>query len=163
MIGNDVVDIIQSRKESDWQRHGFLNKIFTDEEQYTIANYHDPEIMVWMLWSMKEAAYKIYNRQTGIRAYIPKQLICKMENSLTGTVNCYGKIYFTKTIVKGNCVYTVATIHKYQLDNICELNNITIIKDTNGLPYVTNKQHERLCPVSVSHHGRYYKIVMLSK
>ena len=31
MIGNDVIDLQQSRQESNWQRKGFLEKLFTQQ------------------------------------------------------------------------------------------------------------------------------------
>ena len=80
MIGNDVIDIIQSRYESNWQRKGFLQKIFTTDEQLLINKALNTEIIVWVLWSMKEAAYKIYNRQTKTRAYIPQKLVCSLNS-----------------------------------------------------------------------------------
>jgi phosphopantetheinyl transferase (holo-ACP synthase) len=49
MIGNDVIDILQSRKESNWQRRGFIEKIYTLDEQFLITNAADPETMVWIL------------------------------------------------------------------------------------------------------------------
>jgi len=57
MIGNDIVDLELALKESNWKRKGFLNKIFTNEEQLLISSAINPEIMVWNLWSRKEAAY----------------------------------------------------------------------------------------------------------
>ena len=36
MIGNDVVDLELAKKESNWQRRGFLSKIFTKNEQRLI-------------------------------------------------------------------------------------------------------------------------------
>ena len=160
MIGNDVVDIIKSRKESNWQRKGFLNKIFTPEEQQFIAIYPDPEIMVWILWSMKEAAYKIYNRQTAIRSFNPKQLVCSINNKHYGTVMCYNLIFYTTTSVKDNCIYTVASTSKKNLKNVYEIYDPLIFKDDNGLPYVLNNKG-KIQPVSVSHHGKYYKIAAL--
>jgi phosphopantetheinyl transferase (holo-ACP synthase) len=74
MIGNDIVDLALARKESNWQRKGFLDKIFTKKEQLQIVTAQNPETMVWNLWSRKEAVYKIYNRETGIRAFIPLEL-----------------------------------------------------------------------------------------
>ena len=76
MIGNDIIDLALALKESNWKRKGFLDKIFTKNEQLLILNTQNPEVMVWNLWSRKEAAYKIYNRQTGIRGYFPLQLEC---------------------------------------------------------------------------------------
>lgn len=79
MIGNDIIDLVQSRKESNWRRRGFVSKLFDEQEQLLIVNSPDPEIVVWLLWSMKEAAYKIWNRQTGIRKYIPLKLRCSVH------------------------------------------------------------------------------------
>ena len=76
MIGNDIVDLALAKKESNWKRNRFLDKIFTTKEQVLIVDAENPEIMVWNLWSRKEAAYKIYNRETGIRGYFPLQLEC---------------------------------------------------------------------------------------
>ena len=33
MIGNDIVDLDLARKESNWKRKGFLDKIFSLQEQ----------------------------------------------------------------------------------------------------------------------------------
>jgi phosphopantetheinyl transferase (holo-ACP synthase) len=58
MIGNDVVDLVLARKKV-WRRTGYLQKIFTESEQLLIENSSNPHVLVWKLWSMKEAAYKI--------------------------------------------------------------------------------------------------------
>jgi acyl carrier protein len=76
VIGNDIVDLALARKESNWKRPGYLNKIFTTKEQLLISSAENPNTMVWNLWSRKEAAYKIYNRATGIRGYFPLNLEC---------------------------------------------------------------------------------------
>ena len=46
MIGNDIIDLTQSRIESRWQRKGFVEKLFTDKEQRYIKDYEKPETMV---------------------------------------------------------------------------------------------------------------------
>jgi phosphopantetheinyl transferase (holo-ACP synthase) len=165
MIGNDVVDIVQSRKESNWQRPGFLQKIFTPEEQQLILNSAEPEIIVWLLWSMKEAAYKIYNRQTGIRKYMATDLQCiinfKKHNYCTGRVLCFENIYYTKSIVKHNNIHTVAVTRLRNLNNVIEIENKGIIKDGYGLPYLLTDCQNRVQSVSISHHGSLEKVVTL--
>ena len=84
MIGNDIVDLTLARRESNWKRSGFLDKIFTKRELLLILNTQNPEHMVWDFWSRKEAAYKIYNRQTGVRAFIALQLECSDLEILNG-------------------------------------------------------------------------------
>lgn len=167
MIGNDIIDILQSRKESNWQRKGFVQKIFTIEEQLLISDAPNPESMVWMLWSMKEAAYKIYNRQTKVRAYIPQKLVCyitaKKDNSVTGNVFCAENVYHTKTIHSGDFIHTIAVSILADLNNAIEIENNGILKDHNGIPYLTCSVSNTTQEVSISHHGRFEKVVTIYK
>ena len=112
MIGNDIVDLALAKKESNWQRNRFLDKIFSKNEHQLILNDTNPEIMVWNLWSRKEAAYKIYNRETGIRGYFPLQLECFYENETLGTVSIKQKIYFTQSQIENDSIYTIAVAEK---------------------------------------------------
>ena len=165
MIGNDVIDIKQSRQESNWQRNGFLEKLFTDKEKFLISNASDSEIMVWILWSMKEAGYKIYNRQTKIRAYIPKKLSCTIvsqdDNYFYGKVNCLENIYYTKTIVCKEKIHTTAATSLEDLNNIREIEKNGIFKDNNGIPYLQHSLSAIPQDVSISNHGRFEKVVIL--
>lgn len=160
MIGNDIVDLALARKESNWQRLGFLEKIFTIKEQLLILNAENPEIMVWNLWSRKEAAYKIYNRQTGIRGYIPTKLECNYENSTSGSVYCNGNVYHTKTEISKDKIYTIAVSQKSDLKEIKELKPTVQIHKRNGIPYV-NDANNMLKPISRSHHGRFTAMVSI--
>lgn len=166
MIGNDVIDLQQSRLESNWQRKGFLEKLFTDEEQQLIEEHHDPEIMVWLLWSMKEAAYKVYNRQTKIREYIPKKLACSImtlyEFQAQGRVTCNGNTYYTKTQITPENIHTIAGVRMEILDNIKETDRKGIIKNETGIPYLAAIGAE-LQDISISHHGRFERIVTFTK
>jgi len=167
MIGNDVVDIVQSRRESNWQRPGFLEKIFNIEEQQLIHDHINKELMVWVLWSMKESAYKIYNRNTGIRGFIPQQLSCSVShesnNHFCGSVVCNGNLYYTHTIIKDDIIHTIAAANRSDLANIREIENAQIVKDSLGLPYLYNAVNLVLEAVSVSHHGRSHKIIKMFK
>ncbi|PXY42095.1 phosphopantetheinyl transferase [Flavobacterium cheongpyeongense] len=164
MIGNDVVDLLQSRQESNWQRTGFLEKLFTADEQQAIKQDIHPEIMVWLFWSMKEAAYKIYNRQTKLRAYIPKKLICKIlsntNNYITGMVTCDENVYYTKSTILNDSIHTVAVSSFDDLNNVIEIKKIRIFKDQYGIPYLRNLG-AKIQDVSISHHGRFEKVVTI--
>lgn len=166
MIGNDVIDLALAREESDWQREGFLDKLFTESEQEFIVNYSLPETMVWILWSMKESAYKIFNNATGKRAYIPLQLICSSlenrENYFYGKVTCAGTTYFTMTYLSNDCIETIAVDKQEYFDKISVVDNSTIITKINDLPGFYDENKKRFRSVSVSHHGRYKKIVTLN-
>lgn len=166
MIGNDVIDLVLARKESNWRRKGFLEKLFSEEEQALIINSKEPEIMVWLLWSMKEAAYKIFNRETKIRAFIPQKLLCTVDffnsEGASGKVYCNEKVYFTKSILSTECIHTIAVSVFENSNAVIEIINKKITKDENGIPYLKNSTN-MLQDVSVSHHGRFNKTVTLLK
>lgn len=162
MIGNDIVDLAQSRLESRWSRKGLIEKLFTPQEQQLIKNYHDPEIMVWLLWSMKEAAYKIHNRQTKIREFIPKKLICKLSfinnSHAFGSVSYHKNTYYTKTFISLESIHSIAVNTIENLSNVIEIEKKAITKDNHGIPYLKTSE-EILKDVSISNHGRFEKVV----
>jgi phosphopantetheinyl transferase (holo-ACP synthase) len=161
MIGNDIVDLALARKESNWKRNRFLDKIFTVKEQLLIADSENPEIMVWNLWSRKEAAYKIYNRETGIRGYFPLQLECSYENEISGSVSIKGNMYFTKTTISDAFIHTIAVVKKENFDAVKKLNSNLTISKTNGIPFIIDEQTKIAKPISISHHGRFWEGITL--
>jgi phosphopantetheinyl transferase (holo-ACP synthase) len=162
VIGNDIVDLSLAKKESNWKRKGFLNKIFTEKEQFQIISSNNSEIMVWNLWSRKEAAYKIYNLQTQIRAYIPLQLECHdlviTNDSIIGKVICNKHIYYTKTYIFSEFIHSIAVLNQNDFRKIKYLNDLAHIQKQNGIPSY-NDQQKNILPVSISHHGRFEKII----
>lgn len=162
MIGNDIIDLTLASVESNWQRKGFLEKLFTTFEQSLIYNSKNAEQMVWHLWSRKEAAYKIYHRETKIRAFIPKQIECfnlpMATDFFLGKVCINGRQYFTKTDVNSEFIYTTAVVDLKDLDKIQVINSNEIAKDSNGIPFHIKTKN----PVSISHHGRFERKVTLN-
>lgn len=162
MIGNDVIDLELARSQSNWKRPGFLEKIFTSSEQRLILESIDPEIMVWAFWSRKEAAYKIFNRETGIRSYNPKQFECSAMRYADGFY--YGEIingvsvYYSKTEINPQFIYSIAVVNPDDLDKIYESGGLEIHKK-NNIPYLANDGGIFEKPVSISHHGKFKRIV----
>lgn len=161
MIGNDIVDLALARKESNWSRRGYLDKIFTATEQLLISTAQYPTIMVWNLWSRKEASYKIYNRLTGIRGYFPLKLECVYDNAETGSVSCSGSVFYTKTKIVQDKIHTIAVTNIIDFERAMELDTeIKIVKEK-GIPFLFDTTRNILKPVSLSHHGRYSALVGL--
>ena len=163
MIGNDIVDLTLARKESRWQRNGFLDKLFTEEEKILIYNSLYPETMVWNLWSRKEAAYKIHNRKTEIRTFNPKKLECfdviNYDGIVYGKVVCETDVYFTKTIQFDDYIHTIAVDDKANFNHIQFLENTNNICKKNGIPAYFDTKKQVYKPVSISHHGKFKAIV----
>ncbi|RZJ30697.1 MAG: 4-phosphopantetheinyl transferase family protein [Flavobacterium sp.] len=166
MIGNDIVDLDLAARESNWQRKGFLDKIFTESEQKMIFNHNIPEVMVWILWSKKESAYKIYNRITLHRAYIPLNFQCAdMEvkgDTVYGKIVCDDMLFFTKTFVSKESIRTVAVKDEKDLRRIKVLDRKVMIRKTNDIPDFLDKTAEEFRPISISHHGRFESLVAIS-
>ena len=154
MIGNDLVDLNAASRESNWKRKGFQNKLFNEKEQAIIISHINPEEMVWLLWSMKEAAYKIYNKVTGIREYAPLKLSCTLTESYNaeyyGKVQISGKVYFTKsTLIQGDYIHTLAAEQESTLNSIREtIYPISLMPD-----------YKTMAAASVSHHGQYLALI----
>lgn len=161
MIGNDIVDLQLARKQSNWKRKGFLDKIFSLQEQALIHNSCNPELMVWNLWSRKEAAYKIYNRITGITGYFPWQLECFYESHSQGKVVIDDCVFYTQTEITNDYVYTTAVADRAIFDKIKLLEISDNIKKHNGLPYMMDEDSNLLKPISITHHGRFQKIISI--
>jgi hypothetical protein len=126
-----------------------------------ILNDANPEIMVWNLWSRKEAAYKIYNRETGIRGFFPLQLDCSFENATLGTVSIKKKIYFTQSKIENDSIYTIAVAEKKHFDKIENISSSDEIYKNNGIPFIIDSTSKIKKPVSITHHGRFWKGITL--
>ena len=158
------MDMALARKETNWRRKGFIEKLFTPMEQNVIRNAADPEFYVWLFWSMKEAAYKVYNRDTGIRAFMPKRLECLINSCRSGTysgqVVCTGNTYLTQTTVEHEIIHTIALAQQYNNEKVAYIRG-AVHRDDNGLPFIFDHKGNKIA-VSRSHHGRCSKTVALA-
>jgi len=165
MIGNDIVDLELAQIESDWKRKGFLNKIFTSSEQLTIFKSEFPQQMVWNLWSRKEAAYKVFNRQTKQRLFNPTQLECffvhQKDNFAYGMVRLKKILYHTKTEVTSEFIYSEAVCNSMDFDKITPILNPILIKKEYGIPFYFDEKQLVNKPLSITHHGRFMKIITI--
>ncbi|MBK8608747.1 MAG: 4-phosphopantetheinyl transferase family protein [Chitinophagaceae bacterium] len=110
MTGNDIVDLASAASESHWKRKGFLEKLFTAEEQRYIRSAASPELIVWRMWTMKESAYKIYTQQHGGRFFAPQKFNCRILSTILGEVIFREHIYQTQTQCTAEYVYSIAGV-----------------------------------------------------
>ncbi|MEL0645410.1 4'-phosphopantetheinyl transferase superfamily protein [Olleya sp. Ti.3.14] len=179
MIGNDIVDLKQAAKDSSWKRPRFLDKIFTPREQQLIWSAKDQDQMVWLLWSMKEAAYKVNVQQFGIRFFNPKRLECTLLSNLKGEVVIEDNRYFIESIITEDFIYSIALIasgksyksewflnqsQDYIIQSKClknrflktlNLDEVTIIKNNIGVPKLQHNSDLLDVSFSLTHHGAF--------
>ena len=156
MIGNDVVDLVLAKKESNWKRKGFLNKIFTPYEQELIEKAPNQEQMVWLLWSIKESVYKAYQRINYNEGFYPTKIkILEINNQNESIVQLFGTFFYGKTTMNKDFIKTMVVLNKSDFNKIQCLNSSKYNKNENGLPTELHSNK----PISVSHHGRFREIV----
>jgi phosphopantetheinyl transferase (holo-ACP synthase) len=178
MVGNDIIDLNKANAESNWKREGYLNKIFNVQEQKKILKSANPDVMIWLFWSMKEAAYKIINRESLDRFYSPKKFSCKSvseQHETLGVVAFEDRTYYTKSVINNNLIHTIACSKKenlveiktYYVENtsryLSDFNSKSdkhfLEKDENGVPNLIDKTNNERHFASISHHGKYLAIV----
>ncbi len=156
MIGNDIVDLKQAAKESNWKRKGYLEKIFTAHERFLIHSAKNPDIMVWLLWTMKEAVYKACSKETTIRSFNPTFLCSNnliLHNSTaTGNVTHQDTLYYCQSILTPEYIHTIAAAEMERLDHV-------VLKIAGY--HASDSSYRSTHPASVSHHGSYLALIYL--
>ena len=181
MIGNDVVDLTLAKTQSNWQRKGFLEKQFTQEEQYVILNSEDPFTQVWLFWSMKEAAYKCYIQEHQKRFFSPKKISCKKITETKGIATIKNQKYDIDYCLLDNYIYSIAVKKskdkmvsavffnskkeaqtKIIQDKIQALfpYKVEVKKNEIGIPYLYSDTKQLPFSMSKTHHGNYAAFVI---
>ena len=176
MIGNDIIDLKLANKESNYCRAGFLEKQFSSNEQTLIKSTSNTFLLVWRLWSMKEAAYKIYTQQNENRFFAPKKFACKISSVLNGFVFFENKLFYTTTNINDKYIFTLASLNtntkafsqvvnpqlldkiiKNKLEDETKFSSMRIVKkkSENGVPLYYHKNILLTKSCSISHHGNY--------
>ncbi len=114
MIGNDIIDLKEAQSTSNWQRRGFLDKIFNSVEQSMIKAASNPFQMVWRLWSMKESGYKFYLQKNpnAVRGFYPSKINGQIISAEIGRVFIRGIELKTRTICHPDYLFTTAFADK---------------------------------------------------
>lgn len=187
MIGNDIVDLKQAAKDSNWKRPRFLDKVFTQKEQLIISSSENKVQMVWLLWSMKEAAYKAYVRETQHSFFNPKRIQCQLGLNNKGVVCIDNKTYNMKSVITSEYVHSIAKkndakfpeIHLFKVNNSKlsetvktrivnhiaskkgkDLRRITLRKTELGVPNVYVNKEQIVDALTISHHGKFGAFAM---
>lgn len=187
MIGNDIVDLNQAAKDSNWKRPRFLDKVFTQKEQLIISSSECKEQTVWLLWSMKESAYKAYVRETQHSFFNPKRIQCQLGLNNDGVVYIDNKTYHIKSVITSEYVYSIAkknnikssetyifrecnsnlsaTIKTRIITHIAlkkrkSLRAITLRKSELGVPNVYVNKEQIVDALTISHHGKFSAFAM---
>ena len=184
MIGNDIVDLSLAKVESNWERKGFLRKLFSAREIDLISDANEPGLMVWKLWSMKESAYKADFRSSKKRKFNPSKFQCEVVTDTSGNVQYEGSMYKTNTLIADDFIHTSAWREgrnnsmskpiiktfstQFSSDKLYQSlvlmmattkaykeKDLRVIKSSVGIPELYKNKIKLETLCSISHHGRY--------
>ncbi len=191
MIGTDIVDIAEAKKTFNWKRPRFLEKLFTINEQQFIHDSENKLVMVCHLWSMKEAAYKLYTQIHPSRFYNPKQFQCERHKHHFKVIykdfNCFvntkitsqyivSEACLTRCEISSKCFKLPCSSYKNQSQTTKEAllvsvskrfkilkSELNIKKSEFGVPSIFHNSKKLSVKISISHHGHYgsYAISLL--
>lgn len=110
MIGNDIIDLQLAKQSNRWKSWRFIEKLFTPEEQQFIQNSGSDRFeLIWLLWSMKECAYKMHIQSGHPPSFAPCKIHCQLEeDKLSGSVTIDEQHYHTTSKITHDCIYTIA-------------------------------------------------------
>lgn len=88
-IGNDIVDLNDPQAKSKENNLAFLSRIFSSAEQRLISESSAPHVMLWTLWSIKEASFKAAQKLLSNIRFIPKKFSCEIIEAKSARWLCY--------------------------------------------------------------------------
>ena len=88
-IGNDIVDLCDPLAQSKENNLAFLARVFSSEEQRLISKSIAPHVMLWTLWSIKEASLKAAKKLLSNINFIPKKFSCEIIEAKRARWRCY--------------------------------------------------------------------------
>ncbi len=185
MLGNDIIDISQTKRSSNWKRKGFLQKAFSPEEQGKITSSADPFATLWRMWSMKESAYKLYLQQGHARFFNPASISCDIISAKKGVVCIRDWDIKTQTEINSDYIFTIAALgdwdrvensifhlssrdahfqsatthqkirHHIAAKNRLEIDQLHIRKTSTHIPQLFYQGQKLALAISLTHHGHY--------
>lgn len=193
MLGNDIIDIKEARRTSNWQRKGFLDKAFTSNEQKVIKESLNPFYLVWRFWSMKESAYKV-SIQFGLgRSFNPSSIQCTIISSEVGLISIGDLSLYSETKVSKDYILSLVSsintnkittkvlkipalnlhmqkevLHQQIIAQVSKEYNydkdyLRVQKTNLNVPYISHKNKKIASHISISHHGKYGVFSLSSK
>lgn len=187
MIGNDIIDLEVAAEQSKPLRRGYFDKVFTIKEQELIHSSGNLIFQNWLLWSMKESAYKAHQRRFKLpRSFDPKQMKCSVffqdDTSASGTVEIQGSIYNSHIAITKLYLFCTASIFqqkeissqiypasedlkkrllsKFSAEKNSPVQMFDIQKNEYGIPFLKYKNKILNVPFSLSHHGKFSGLSM---
>lgn len=173
-VGNDIIDWSIAKSQHQKLRQRCLEKLFNTHEIDLILKSKSPLKSFWVLWSIKESAYKAWQRATASTpVFNPKSFEIEFDNTPLDNLSSNVTIHTVNILV--HTEITKDYIYSYTGSNISynkifrgneysvfkrflEQKNYALVKSDTGIPSVLNKNNKQNAPLSISHDGQFVAI-----
>lgn len=91
MLGNDIIDLEEVLRSGQARRAGFQERICTLSELSPLQKDFTEELGIWILWALKESAYKCYIQAGGLPIFAPKKFVATVESINKHQLSAYLK------------------------------------------------------------------------
>lgn len=163
MIGNDVVDLSISEFGSEQRFWRYANKICSAREQAQFGVFEEQDISIWRFWSLKEAAFKAAVRLGYTEDFSPSKTLVVLLDNTQSKISLGDLEFLGISELSGNCLYAEVRHCSAALKKVNRksADNPIAIEHKGRLPYVS-MEGDVLYPASLSHHGKYYRLIYWS-
>ena len=173
MIGNDVIDLsFQKQLFRQFNNSRLNQKIFSSQELAIIGK--EDNLTLLRRWTMKEAAYKAYQRLHQLKPkFNPASIHTEIKDQKLGLAVIDGYQFKLQTDLNNDYIYTYIDNQNSQIslryeskdDLITKLSDyfsvqsISISKDSLNIPSIHINDKSK--PISLTHHGSYQLAMFL--
>ena len=185
MVGNDVVDLSDPESSRDARHVRFDRRVFAPEEFEVLSIEYTDVQRRWILWSVKEAAYKAARRENAGVVFSPARFVVNLDRSLCGSVSLGIHRWPVRVQIDGDCVHAVVSenesfagtlsgacrlsaaelrdpsqaVHRFAVASIAAQLGVATsdlrIEKTNRIPELIVAGGAAPVALSLSHHGAY--------
>jgi len=182
MVGNDVVDLVDSEVCGGPAHPRFDPRVFTRAERRALEAENAPNRLRWTFWAAKEAAYKLAVKRDPQTIFSPPRFFVTLDSATCGAVEHPGGRVSLALATRGDAVHAVARdddaseilIGVDAIEDSTEasaaVRNLAIrdvavrlgIAETDlrlgsrgRIPTLALRSSDRPLDLSLSHHGRY--------
>lgn len=168
IIGNDIIDWQNAKKQLHKLRIRCLEKLFNTSEIHYINNHNLPILAFWHLWSVKESAYKAWQRLENTKSvFNPNAFCCQdIQSHLVRVVNggfsCQVVTVFNSAYIYSQCQskslnfkILKSNFEFLNFKNQREKQGWHIQKTSNNIPNLFDPKHNIQKPLSISHDNEF--------
>ena len=164
IIGNDIIEWQNAKKQLHKLKPRCLEKLFNTSEINYINNHEFPILAFWHLWSVKESAYKAWQRLENAKPiFNPYAFCCQDIQShsvrvVNGDFSCRVETVFNSAYIYSQCQskslnfkILKSNIEFLNLKNQWKKQGWHIQKNSYNIPSLFHNKHNIQKPISISH------------